>query len=341
MKNLLTRLRRTGFLFLIGIFLIIYLGLGILFIQQGPKQEDLNEQITKQSIVAAKPLPPADKLKAETDEVKAALAPLNDYAVLEILVKIAQQSGIDVSGEARKFSVPSANKPTEVTVGGGKYQVMSVKNIRVQGAYDNVMKFLTDLDAGNTLKTMVLRKVNLSEVEMTFDEKELARRQEWQDVQKAVKAMMAANGLKEIPHPRNFAGEFAYNDMNVFPDVLSDWGEPSGGKNTDPKGNEYIDGDKAGYLLSGQDITADGKSESLFDYLKIKTTTYYYTCEADGQVRQFSGPDVQSAKEYTGMELFWFETQAALDVDIYYKVEQPAAAKPAAQPQPKPATGGK
>lgn len=341
MKNLLTRLRRTGLLFLIGIFLIIYLGLGALFIQQSPKQKELNGQIAKQGLVAAKPLPPADKLKAEADEVKVALAPLTDYAVLEVLVKIAQQSGINVDLEADRFNVPPAGKATEVKIGEGKYQVMPIKNIKVQGTYENVVKFVADLDAGTTLKTMVLRKAVISEVEIMFEDVEKERRQEWQDVQAAVKTMMAENGLETIPRPRDFAGEVAFNDMTAFPDVLSDWVKEVGGKTADPKGNSYIDGDKAGYLLFGQDVTGDGKLTGLVDYLKLKTTKYYYTCEADGGVRQFGSAVVYGAVEYLGSELSWIETQAAVDVDIYFKVEKPAETKPAAQAQPKPTTGGK
>ena len=341
MKNLLTRLRRTGLLILIGIFLIIYLGLGALFIQQGPAQKKLNDQITQQSVVAAKALPPADKLKAEADAVKVALAPLTDYAMLEILVKIARQSGINVDDtEAKKFSVPPAGKATEVKIGEGKYQVMPIKNIKVQGAYDNVMKFVADLDAGTTLKTMVLRKAVISEVEIMFEDVEKERRQEWHDVQAAVETMMAENSLETILYPRDFAGEVAFNDMTAFPDAISDWTGDVGGKTADPKGNSYIDGDKAGYILLSHDIIGDGKLTGLVDYLNIKTTKYYYTCEADGRVRQFNEQIVNGAIEYFDSALSRFETQAAVDVDIYFKVEKPAETKPATQTPPKTTTGG-
>ena len=341
MKNLLARLRRTGLLFLIGIFLIIYLGLGALFIQQGPAQKKLNDQIAQQSVVAAKALPPADKLKAEADEVKVALAPLTDYAMLEILVKIARQSGINVDDtEAKKFSVPPAGKATEVKIGEGKYQVMPIKNIKVQGAYDNVVKFVADLDAGTTLKTMVLRKAVISEVEIMFEDVEKERRQEWQDVQAAVETMMAENGLETILYPRDFAGEVAFNDMTAFPDAISDWTGDVGGKTADPKGTSYIDGDKAGYILLSHDIIGDGKLTGLVDYLNIKTTKYYYTFEADGRVRQFNEQIVNGAIEYFDSALSRFETQAAVDVDIYFRVEKPAETKPTTQTPPKTTTGG-
>ncbi len=341
MNNLITRLRRTGFLFLIGIFLIIYLGLGIIYFQQGPKQNELNEAIAKQSVIAAKPLPLADNLKAEYDLVKQALNPVTDYAVLEILVKIAKASGINVADEAGKFNIPPPSKIIEVKIGDGKYQVLPIRNIKVQGKYDDVLAFVADLDAGKTLPTMVLKKAVISQVAVMYEGAEKERRQEWRDVQAAVNAMMLENALPAIPHARNFTGEVAFDDMTVFPDALSDWTEETGGKPADPKGNKYTDGDKVGYLLFGHDIIADGRQTNLVNYLKVKTTKYYYTCEANGTVRQFDGPAVGGAIEYRGSEEALTETQATVDVDIYYRVEKPAETKPPTpQPQPKPKTGG-
>lgn len=244
MKNLLTRLRRTGFLFLIGVFLIVYVGLGILYFQQSTKQKELTEQIAKQGVVAAKPLPAIDKLKAESEEVKLALAPLTDYAVLETLVKIARESGINIERAAGKFTVPPAGKVVEVKIGDGKYQVLPIKNLKVQGNYASVMKLVADLDAGKTLKTMVLKKAVISEVEIIYEGTEKERRQEWRDVQDAVKALMADNRLKTIPHPRNYDGEIAFNDMTAFPDILSSWVEKVVGRRPTPRATNTLMGTK-------------------------------------------------------------------------------------------------
>ncbi len=339
MKNLLARLRRTGLLFLVGIFLIVYVGLGFLYFQQGPRQKKLNEQIVQQSIVAAKPLPPADKLQAEANDVKIALAPLTDYAVLKKLVEIARASGIDVSNTSGKFTVPAAGKVSEVTVGSGKYQVLPIKGIKVQGTYENVMQFVADLDAGKTMPTMVLRKASISEVEIPPAVADPARAQELQDVQAAVKALMEANGLETIPYPRDFGGEIAFNDMTVFPDVTSDWIGEDATKVTDSLGIRYRDGDKPGYVLNGNDFIADGQQTILADYFKVKKTKYYYTCEADGQVRQFASSLLQGALEYHYNLTPVYESQALVDVDVYYKVETKPATTPTVQP--KPTTGAK
>ena len=337
MKNLSARLRRTGFLFLVGIFLIIYVGLGFLYFQQAPQQKKLNEQIIQQSIVAAKPLPVADKLQAEANEVKIALAPLTDYAVLEKLVTIARESGINVERAAGKFTVPAASKVTDVTVGSGKYQVLPVKNIKVQGSYEDVMRFVADLDVGRTLPTMVLRRAAISKIELPLASQDPSRAQELLDVQAAVGALMEANGLETLPYPRDFAGEVAFNDMTVFPDAASDWIGDRAGKLVDSLGLSYMDGDKPGYLLIGNDIIADGQQTNLADYFKIKKTKFFYTCEANGLVRQFNASILLGAMEYHFNLTPTFETQATVDVDVYYKVET----KPITPTvQPKPTTTG-
>jgi hypothetical protein len=46
----------------------------------------------------------------------------------------------------------------------------------------------------------------------------------------------------------------------------------------------------------------------------MPTTKYYYTCEWDGTVRQFDGPDVATAMEFTNID-----TVATLNVEIYTK----------------------
>ena len=50
------------------------------------------------------------------------------------------------------------------------------------------------------------------------------------------------------------------------------------------------------------------------NYIPNLTTKYYYTCEADGTVRQFDGPDVATAIEYVDIEAV-----VTLDVDLYSK----------------------
>ncbi|GAI49075.1 unnamed protein product, partial [marine sediment metagenome] len=139
-----------GFLIAIGIFLIIYAALGFLYVQQGAKQEDLREQINKLRIVVSKQLPNPEKLNAEYDDVNLALSPLEVPAAIAVLVGIAEESGINVDPASGKFNVPAPGGTATQTVGGGTYQVLPFKKIRVKGDHDSVMAFISDLDSGKT-----------------------------------------------------------------------------------------------------------------------------------------------------------------------------------------------
>ncbi|MDP2731260.1 MAG: hypothetical protein Q8O55_12400 [Dehalococcoidales bacterium] len=94
-----------------------------------------------------------------------ALAPMTASAAIAMLVDIAGESGIDVSVESGKLKVPSASF-SQAKVGGGTFQLISFRNIHVQGDYNKVMAFISNLDSGATLENMVLKKVSISEVEV-------------------------------------------------------------------------------------------------------------------------------------------------------------------------------
>ncbi len=114
---------------------------------------------------------------------------------------------------------------------------------------------------------------------------EQARNVEYNNMQLAVAATMADNMLSSIPNP---VTAVATNDMSAFPDTTSN--STNGGKILDSSLNLYIfPGDKTGYLLYSHDMTADGAQTGLVNYI-FSTTTWYYTVDADGTVRQWSDP---------------------------------------------------
>ncbi len=165
-KSLFIRLRQSAVLLLIGFFLIIYIALGFLYFQQGPKQRALEEQIAQFSIVVSNQPPSSEKLQAEYDEANSALTSMPRKAVIAILVDIAKKSGIDVDSEDNKFGIPAAaDKTVDRKVGEGSYQVLSFTNIRVQGDYDKVIAFISALESGETLQTMVLKRVDISQTD--------------------------------------------------------------------------------------------------------------------------------------------------------------------------------
>jgi len=164
MESLIARLRRTGFVIFVGIILIIFIGLGIIYVQQGQQQKNYRQQIAQLEAVLSRPLPSDENLRIKYDEVKQALVPMTDSDAIAILVSIAEKSGIDISKDRGKFTVPSVTT-SKAQVGGGNYQILSFTGMHVQGNYDNVMAYIADLDSGKTLETMVLKNVEITRTE--------------------------------------------------------------------------------------------------------------------------------------------------------------------------------
>ncbi len=321
-KKLLIRFWAAGALFLTGLVLIIYIALGFVYLQQDAKQKDFEEQITKLTLIVARPLPSDEELQAEYEEVNSALAPMTDSDAIAMLVSIAGKNGIDISEGSGMLRVPSASF-SQVKMGGGNYQLLSFRNIKVQGGYDNVMAFISDLDSGRTLKTMVLQRVITSKIEVQITGEEEARRAEFREVAAAVMNMMDDIALSEIPHPMSLAGGVATNLMgNVpdteetvegFPDITTTAADRGYSGNITPR---------AGYVLYNHDkISTDNTTQfETVSYIDIPTTNYYYTCEDDGTVHQFDGADVATATEYLGSAATGMGLTATVDVVIYTRL---------------------
>lgn len=310
MQIILAKIRRVGFIVVLGVCVIVYIGLGSVYIQQGPKQKDLEGQIMKTMLVVNKPLPSMEDLQAKYDDVNEALAPIEIPEALAAIVEIAEKSGIDVSPESRKLQINPPGRSGKKKIGEGTYQVLAFNNIKAQGDFDAVMNFVSDLDNGATLKTMILKNADFKWVQLNLDEKEKARRAEFRAVIQAVAEMMTENNLEAIPRPVASGEDLAVNDMAAFPDVAT---------TIQSKGYTGTGMPRDGYLLYEHDrIIADNTTEyETVSYIDVPFTEYYYTCEADGSVRQFDGPDLETATEYLGNEEAVFETVATVSVDLY------------------------
>ena len=165
-KNLLIRFRQSGVLLFIGFLVIIYISFGFVYWQQTMKQKDLKENNTNISNIVTKPLADKEQLKTNYDNANIALAPMTDSDAIAKLVKIAEKSGIDISPDSDNLIIPSA-VPREEVVGEGNYKIWTFKNISVQGDYDSVMTFISDLDAGMTQQTIVLKRLTIDQFETT------------------------------------------------------------------------------------------------------------------------------------------------------------------------------
>ena len=320
-KNLITRLGPSAGLFLICFILIIYIAIGFLYFQQGAKQRDLEEKIVNLTAVVSRPVSSDEELQAAYDNVTSNLAPLTDSAAIAMLVSIAEQSGIDINSD--KFRVPSATHST-AKVGGGTYQLISFRNIQVQGDYDDVMAFISDLDSGTTLNNMVLKKAAISQQIVPLSAEEIARRSEFSNVASAVEDMMLDNALWELPNPMSFANGVATNlmgdDPNTegmvegFPDITTTAAEKDYTGTGTPRD---------GYVLYQHDkiFTGSPSQYETVSYFTTLTTKYYYTCEADGTVRQWDGPNVATAEEYLSRGESKTKTELTANMDIYIYIK--------------------
>ena len=323
MDNLISRLGRMGFLLVIGVCLVVYIAFGLLYWQQQMEQEELQEKIGKMSSLVSKPLPDADELRAEYDEVNNALSPFTVSAALQGIVNIARKSGLDVSPDSGLFNIPAPGEFEEREIGEGIYQVLPLHDIRAQGDPDSVAAFIADLDSGQTLKTMVLKKMHFSQIEVSYEGEEADRRAEFRAVISAVREMMTGNGISALPYPVNSQNGTATNYLGDdpgtgeivegFPDIITTAAE---------KGYTGTGAPKAGYVLYGHDkISADDTTQfETVNYVSELMTRYYYTCEADGTVRQFDGPDLATATEYLDNEASRVETIIVVDMELYAKL---------------------
>jgi|GEM_PF-1005662 len=332
MDNLMARLRRMGRLVLIGILVIICVALGILYMQQGAKQRELEEQITKLSLTVAKPMPGAEKLQEEYEEVNRSLSPLTLKSALNLIISIAEESGIDVTPESGKLRIPPQDSVREEKVGEGNYQVLSFTNVTAQGDHDSVAAFISNLESGETLvlKRLLTNRLGPSQEENT-------RSAEYQTVSSAIFDMMLDNNIVEIPSPINYAGGTAVNLMGDDPDTEDTIeGFPNITATAADKGADaaFLTAAGAtealGYRLYGNQLITDvfsdgtydvddGDAVSIVNYVTTLETEYYYTCEADGTIRQFDGPDVATATEYLDAGVAKTETVATITIDIYTK----------------------
>jgi hypothetical protein len=134
--------------------------------------------------------------------------------------------------------------------------------------------------------------------------------------------MMTDNNLVALPNPMSYANGIATNLMGNDPEVEGAIeGFPDITTRAADKGYTGNLTPRDGYVLYRHDkIPSDNTTEyETVSYLTTLTTNYYYTCEADGTVRQWDGSDVTTAAEYLGSEATEVELQVDLDVDIYSK----------------------
>jgi len=97
-------------------------------------------------------------------EYNLARAPITVPDACDMLVRIAEKNGIDVDPNVGKLSIPVATI-RQIKAAGNTYQVLSFRSIQLKGDYEDVMAFISDLDSRKTLRTMILTRVVISQIE--------------------------------------------------------------------------------------------------------------------------------------------------------------------------------
>ncbi len=116
---------------------------------------------------------------------------------------------------------------------------------------------------------------------------EEAAKTEWSNIQTAVVSMMVDNQISVLPTGTfpNDSGT-ATDNMSAFPSTAATANGGTGAKDKDPDGTDYERADKDGYILYQHDITADGLTTGLVNYVATETTKGTYYVDASGTVSQ-------------------------------------------------------
>ena len=324
-RSLISRLRNTGIPLIIGIILIGYIALGLVYWQQKSMQTTLEGQIAKISQVTSRPMASAEKLKADNKAVNDALASVGDeHAAVSLLVNIARKSGINVDTSAGKLTIPSPTLGT-AKVGGDTFGLISFRTVSIVGSDSSVMSLLSDMDSGKTLESMVLKRAVVKYSNIPFTEEELQQKAELRKITAAVKAMMADNRLSRIPNPTSFVFGRAVDLMGDDPNTpLVFEGFPDSTSSLAEKGYTGAGEPRLGYVLYNHDkISSDNTSEyKTVSYVDSLRTRYFYSVEEDGTVHQFRSADLSATNEITVSQIDKSETMATVDIDIYTKKKE-------------------
>ena len=131
--------------FIVGVFLIIYAGFGVVYFQKQAEYQELQLRIAPNRTILQKPHPDLEKLEKQLSQVEAELEeqwtflPIPEEAIelCDALVNVAQLSDVEVVSVA---AAPPIEKETEVA----SYTVF-LFDITVQGSQDAILTFISNL----------------------------------------------------------------------------------------------------------------------------------------------------------------------------------------------------
>jgi len=152
------QLPRYGLMFLAGLPLLLYMSLGLVYMQQKKGQTDAFAQVQSSLELLRRPVPDMNGIQDQIDQLDAAIAQEKDLfsqqgsdALVAGLLQKAQAAGLQVSAvSARPVSVHKDDD--------GSYSVLPI-TVQAVGSEPQLMGFLNSLDYPN----LEVQNVSLSE----------------------------------------------------------------------------------------------------------------------------------------------------------------------------------
>ena len=153
---------------LIGIFVLIIAGMGIVYFQQRRVQGSLQPQINQIRETVLNTVHITDELRTEYAEALDAIpTELETDDVIEIVLGIAEANGFDVSVDSSDIdAIIPEDSPRKEKIRGTEYQVF-VFEMTISGEYTKLMGFVQDMDSTTELMTMVIQTLKLQKMDQT------------------------------------------------------------------------------------------------------------------------------------------------------------------------------
>ena len=151
---------------LIGLFVIIYAAMGLIYFQQQREQSDLEALIDQRTATVSQPVELSEEQQAKYEAAHQAIptAPVDEddirkfrEEVIEEVLDIAEEPESNV--EVTSFTY-SDNLRTE-TIGETSYKVIPFQ-IKIEGDDNKVIAFISTLDSMPDMKTFVLKDVDIT-----------------------------------------------------------------------------------------------------------------------------------------------------------------------------------
>ena len=151
---------------LIGIFLIIFAAMGVIYFQEQREQNTIQSEIDTLNLQLSHKVEISEKLASDYQAALDAIPiqPVDEDAIRnfkkDVIVAVRNiaelpESDVDI------ISITSTQTFQPKSIGNSSYQVLYFL-ANINGDYDKVMAFISSLNSTSTLKTLVLEELNIT-----------------------------------------------------------------------------------------------------------------------------------------------------------------------------------